>query len=478
MENIVLNEKQQYIYEKMMEGHNIFLTGEAGTGKSTVLNEFIKHNQNKKIVICAPSGIAAINIGGVTMHRAFQIPLSPCPKNKKGIPKIIKEADIIIIDEISMCRLDVFDFVAEIIFKEISRREKEDGYAILQTIVVGDFFQLPPVLMPEHKKILDTYYECDVKNAFAFQSKYWEKFYFKAVQLTEVMRQNDIDFINALNKIRYGVTEALDYFSSNASKEEIKEGIIVCSKNQLAKDINEQKLKELTSPSKKYFSKIKGEVKESDKPTDDLIELKVGARIMMLTNHKEGLWLNGSLGTVEKLNDKSIEVILDNGNKAHVEMHSFQIEKYVIMESVNENGDPITKLEKEIIGIFKQFPIKLAYAITIHKSQGQTYDAVNLHPLSWSPGQLYVALSRAKSIDKLHLLSYLSPKFLISAPEVIEFYQNTINDFNVIQIKKPNEIIEKKKKSKKKIEMKSIKVPVDLIPEIKKFIKEYVEKIE
>lgn len=415
-----LTEDQKKAYEYMKSGENVFVTGEAGTGKSFVIDKFIEEMeaQGKNVLVCAPTGIAAINVGGATIHRCFQASLEPQINIRiKSAPQVVQDADIIIIDEISMCRVDLFDYVVRVIAKaeEASLQRK-------QLIVVGDFFQLPPVTTPEDREVLEKVYP-NYSKGFAFESDNWNDFHFQVVALKKIKRQNDSMFIKELNKVRIGDPSSIPYFNDHASKEKKEKGIILCARNDVAKRINEDELDQIERRATIYKAVSIGDVKPSDKPTEEKLRLKVGARVIILINDTEyGQYQNGSLGEVVSLEKEVIQVKIDKTQKViSFIQHEWDIENYTVEEQ-RENGETYKKVKKEKVGSFKQFPLKLAYAITIHKSQGQTYDQVNLIPYSFSCGQLYVALSRVKSIEGLCLLQRMTKEYLICDSKVKEFY--------------------------------------------------------
>lgn len=407
------NSEQKDTFDTLLSGVNVFLSGEAGTGKSYVLNKFIEHVGGKlNVMIVAPTGIAAINVGGVTIHRAFKVPVRLLTEKPKSIPSALRDVDTIICDEISMCRIDVFEYIAHTILSLNNMRRKNNKKPA-QFIVTGDFFQLPPVIANREAELYKTYFS-NSPRGFAFNSPYWNAFGFVNKVLHDVMRQSNPKMIHSLNRIRQGYTDGLRYFITNSASDEVDGGILLCGTNKKAQEVNSEKVQALQGKSVEYYAEVDGEVKESDKATGDLLELKVGARVMTIVNDMNGLYQNGSLGTVVDLSKESIEVELDNGNDAAIERYTWNIEDYA-----QENG----KLVKKVVGTFSQFPLKLAYAITIHSSQGQTYDKMNLDPRCWDCGQLYVALSRVKSIENLFILGkYISPKYLVVSKEVKDFY--------------------------------------------------------
>jgi len=410
---------QFYGYNVMLSGSNVFLTGDAGTGKSYLLNRFIRHclDNNKNIAVTAPTGIAALNINGATLHRTFKLGLNPLvtPISEIKVPGILMKIDTIIIDEISMCRIDLFEHVMKAIGKA-NKQRKINGKPVIQIVVCGDFFQLPPVITERDKAVLNEYYGCDIGKGYAFQSSLWNKVGFVNIVLNEVVRQHDKKFANILNGARIGIKSSIGKIRELSAKEKIENAIILTYKNKEVDDINNSELRKIKAGLRSYEADIDGEVKESDKPTLDILNLKVSARVMTLINDGGGKYKNGSLGTISGLTDDYIYIAMDStGEEVKISKYTWNIIKYSFEGK---------KLKGDVIGTFTQFPVKLAYAITIHKSQGQTYDAVNLNPYAWECGQLYVALSRVKSIENLHLLNFLSENYLITSRLVQDFYRN------------------------------------------------------
>lgn len=433
--------KQSEAFSLMMAGENVFLSGEAGTGKSYVINEFLKEKKEKNILVTAPTGIAAINVNGITLHRAFKAPTEVLIGSSKAIPKAVAEADVIIIDEISMCRIDLFDYVAKIILNAQKKRRRK-----IQVIVVGDFFQLPPVILPKEKEILDSYYGFDVGEGFAFLGTEWKNMNFKTILLNEVVRQKDKKFVTYLNKARIGDKSCIDFLNKNHHLKEINDSIILSSTNREVAKINEKKLKNLKGKEFSFYSEEQGEVKASDRPTEKVLRLKVGARVILLVNDKDMRYQNGSLATIKKIDIKNESItVLVNGNAIEIDKYKWSIEDSFIEEA--EDGRK--RLVKKEIGYFKQFPVRLAYAITIHKSQGQTYEKVNIDPYCWASGQLYVALSRAKSLKNMHLITPIKEEYLVVSKNVIGFYNGLFDENLKSKKKNRNDAIVTEKKDDK-----------------------------
>ncbi|CAM4257978.1 AAA family ATPase [Erysipelothrix inopinata] len=415
-----LTNSQQIAFNEMMEKNNVFITGEAGTGKSFLINKFVEECEaiNRKVLLVAPTGIAALNIGGSTIHSQFNVPHHPLVGSEKmKINNSLKKADVVVIDEISMCRIDLFEFVIKMIFEA----EAQSGIR-KQIITVGDFFQLSPITTRENKGILKDHYPNFV-NGYAFESDIWTTLNFQTVYLKEIMRQDDSEFINKLNSARIGNKECIPYFNNLVGKPD-NEGIFLFGTNNDVNKVNQKKLDELPGKSKIYKAEIEGDITEANVLAVKVLELKVGARIMMLVNDIQGFkYKNGSLGVVKKLEKNQILVTIDGDDDViSIDVHEFNNSIYEYVEKENEYGELEGKMETNIIGTFTQFPLKLAYAITVHKSQGQTFDKINLSPDFFNPGQMYVALSRVKSVDGLTLIKSISPSNMKHDPRVSDFY--------------------------------------------------------
>ena len=413
-----LNKEQTKAFEIMASGKNVFLTGNAGTGKSFLIKAFITYCQSigKNIMVTAPTGIAALNIDGSTIHRAFKVPLDPIgPRTHiSKITEAVKNADIIIIDEISMVRFDVFSYIIRAIEKacKITKTSK-------QLIVVGDFFQLSPVLTDYQRNILARLWPIDIQEGFAFEAPEWSKMNFKNIVLTQAVRQTEPAFIKSLNSIRRGGTPALADLRKLCALNPSNDAIYVCSTNSEATAFNTNSLAKLNTKERYFEADIIGKVSDNDKAVDDSVCLKIGARVMTLVNNTEGYYKNGSMGYVTDFVDDGVVVQIDDGIKILIQPYTWEIVEYDV-----QNG----RLVKNIIGSYTQIPLKLAYAITIHKSQGQTFSKVNLNPYCFCAGQLYVALSRVTTSKGLYIKQrYVNPKWLMTSHTVIDFYNSIEN---------------------------------------------------
>ncbi len=398
-------EIQKYLFDS---DKNIFLTGQAGTGKSTLLKKYIETHKNT--IVCAPTGVAAVNVGGDTMHKVFSIPVPAYGANiSKVTPSKIKElimADCVIIDEISMARNDVFSFAMRV----LKKAEKLKGKKI-RVILCGDFSQLPPVVRKEDIKYLKKF-GYDI-SGFAFTTKEWKALNLKTIELIDIKRQSDKTFIEELNKVRIGDLSCIPYFNSFLTDKTPKDAICVCGTNAEADRLNKEYLDSIEGAPIAYQAEKSGRTANSN--IDEIILLKKGAKVFFTINdvvNEE--YRNGTFGIVKDLNEKCVTVDID-GKEVIVFPHKNSIYSYKV-----ENG----MLNKKEIGSVSQIPLKLAKAITIHKSQGKTFDNVLLSPQIFAPGQLYVALSRVRNPENFYLSTPIVEEYIKLDPIVQKFYDN------------------------------------------------------
>lgn len=408
-----LNREQEKAFKEIVKPGNVFITGNAGTGKSFLLNKVITYYEKTglNVVITAPTGIAALNVGGTTIHRAFHAPVHPIgPKEYIKTPEAIVKADVIIIDEISMVRFDLMEYISASIeqAQKISKKAKK-------LIVVGDFYQLAPVMNSMHKDTLENLWQKKVYEGYAFESTAWKKMNFKNIVLTTTVRQKDGSFVAALNSLREGNIEKFGWLKENSCEKWQDDAIYLCGTNKEVDMVNHNKLIMLNTPEIIFQAQITGKVNDGDKMTDEYLHLKVGAKIMTLVNDKQNRYKNGSIGTITQIREDSIVVEIDGVKNITIEPYAWTITEYSV-----EGG----KLQQNIIGIYEQLPVKLAYAITIHKSQGKTFEKLNINPKCFANGQLYVALSRGTDIKKIHLKDKINRYWLKTSSEVLNFYMS------------------------------------------------------
>ena len=407
-----LTTEQQKAKDLILNGANVFLSGDAGTGKSYILKQVINTLPTNTTVVCAPTGVAAVNIHGITIHRLLE--LNPDKDiinlHPEHVPKKMEKIKTVIVDEISMCRSDLFIWLSETL-KLAENKYKHP----IQLVVVGDFYQLPPVLAT----LAEKEYFANGK-VYAFKTAEWKSWHFKPVVLHQVIRQTNNEFSKALTSIREGNTKYIHYLNSKSAKNPINKAITVVSTNKEANTINLKKVNSLQGNWKIYNSQVSGKINDQDKPTPDRIKLKVGALVVFTANASDNTYTNGTLATVTQLNTDYIKVKIENSSEEiTVFPFNWTIYDYRLVKEDNRR-----KLKKVQIGEYQQLPVKLGYAITIHKSQGQTYPAANIAPAGWLSGLLYVALSRVKDINQLHLLHKIEPNMVNADPTVIEFYKH------------------------------------------------------
>jgi hypothetical protein len=413
-----LNEEQRMVLERLASGENIFITGNAGTGKSYLVKAFDKYctDENIALMKTAPTGIASIEIGGATLHSQFGFKVGLDFEKPTKAPDCLHKIDCLLVDEISMVRIDIFDKLMEIIELANEKRKKE-----IQLVFVGDFYQLAPVITSDEKPFLNEHYGFDIKDGYCFQSPYWKKNNIHLCNLTTVMRQENAEFCNALDKCKTGDSSCLQYIREHSAKAEIPNAIWVCGRNKTVNTRNEEELSRLSGRLYVSEAEYEGSATKSDRLCDETLQFKIGARVVMLINDTEQyLYQNGSLGTITNVQRDVIFVQIDGGELVEVRRATIPKYEYIVSKS--------KKLDRAKTGAARQYPIRLGYAVTVHKSQGQTYQKVNLEPEIFSNGQLYVALSRCKTIENVFIHGYISKRMVMASNEVNRFYNNYEED--------------------------------------------------
>ena len=419
---IQLNTEQIAAFKRIeTTNHNFFITGKAGTGKSVLLQYFMA-NSSKKVAVVAPTGIAAITIGGQTIHSFFG--LKPCLQNtlnkqeinlNAATKKILSNIETLVIDEISMVRCDIMDMMDAKIRKAKNRPDVPFGGC--QIVAFGDLYQLAPVMEKNDtvRKFLSDVYGSE----FFFAAPGVKQNPFRIIELKTVHRQKDMDFINILNGIRVGKNDSSILNKINArniTPPPNARYITLTAKRSAADKVNIAKLNMLSTQEHTYYGNVNGGFKADETPTDISLRLKVGAQVMMINNDNQKRWSNGTLGVVSALASDKIQVDI-KGIKYWIEPETWHKYHYKYFDA-----PPV--IRKTVIGTFEQFPIKLAYAITIHKSQGRTFDSVMLDYSAghaFSAGQTYVALSRCKSLNGLYLQEKLVPSDIKVQKEIVDF---------------------------------------------------------
>lgn len=439
----MLNKEQQLVDQCIELGMNIFVTGGAGVGKTYTVNKCIEklRKNGKNVMVCAPTGIAALLVHGVTLHRQFKAPLGVIKYKEYNYIRNdeLCNTDTLVIEEISMCRMDLFDFVMRQV-ADANAVRRSLGMRNIQIVVVGDFFQLPPVIKDSESKVLNAYYGKDVGAAFAFNSNYWNLCEFKVIELYTIMRQKDRTFSERLNRIRIGDRQEIENIYNSSSRNRVDSAITICGTNSEVKEHNIRELQKLRGTEVRYNAIISGDVYETDTNCDFELVLKVGARVMTLINTDE--YTNGLIGTVVELLDNEIVVKMDSGIVTRVERYRWDIFRYeIINRSENDFDDTKLDIVEVNVGFIEQFPVKLSYAISIHKSQGQTFENVNIRPYCWDCGQLYVAMSRVKDIRNMYFEYKPELRYLAVSLNVIRMYNESkrfngdLSEYNVDRAK-------------------------------------------
>ena len=406
---------------------HIFITGKAGAGKSTLLH-YAYQNSSKNMVIVAPTGVAALNVHGQTIHRFFAFPINVTPEkiaNYEVTPRakrIYKQLQTLVIDEVSMLRADIFDCIDT--FLRLYGPNKDKAFGGVQLVLVGDLYQLPPVISNQEAP----YYANRYASPYFFSAEAFRHISLEVIELNKIYRQKDADFIELLSRIRNNSATPHDLKTLNQRIEAADETqnfcITLTTTNQMAESLNRQRLEALSGRAYKSQAVIDGNFQSEYFPTAEVLELKEGAQIMFLNNDRKGRWVNGSLGKIEgiKFTEDKVRYLQvrlhDNAKLVEVFPYSWEIYRYTLAGK---------EIITDVAGSFTQFPLRLAWAVTIHKSQGQTFDnvCIDIGRGTFAAGQLYVALSRCTSLHGLHLRAPLSARNIMCDERICEF----INDY-------------------------------------------------
>jgi len=404
---------------------NILITGRAGTGKSTLLKYF-RENTRKKAVILAPTGVAAVNVEGQTIHSFFHFKPSVTPssikrkkKTDRDKPTVYKKLTTIVIDEISMVRADLLDCIDK--FLRFNGPDEKLPFGGVQMIFIGDLYQLPPVVTSAEREIFKSHYA----TPYFFSAKVFESLNIEFIELEKVYRQKDDEFVRLLNAIRNRTVtdDDLEQFNKRCRPDfEAPEGtfyLSLTSTNDLADTINEKRLAELPGKVWKTSGIVEGDFGKEYLPTAVDLKLKKGAQIMLLNNDSFGQWINGTIGRIRKFeqNDEGEDLIvadLDNGDTARISPYTWKIYRFFLEKN---------ELRSEEVGSFRQYPVRLAFAVTIHKSQGKTFEnvVIDIGRGTFAHGQMYVALSRCTTLDGIILKQPLKRNHILMDWQVVKF---------------------------------------------------------
>lgn len=419
---LILNDDFRSALDLLEHGStNLFITGRAGTGKSTLLHLF-KKTTRKKVVVLAPTGVAALNVGGQTIHSFFGFPpklFSSADLKLKKRSQIFRAVEVIVIDEISMVRADLLDHIDYVLR---IYRTNDMPFGGVQMVFVGDLFQLPPVVSTPYER---HYFQSTYESPYFFSAKAFDKgFELETFELRKIYRQEERRFINILEAIRSGDVDKdllMDLNENAIARDKVPsdEFITLTTRNIVAKRINAARLEALNVPGNIFQAKVDGHFNPSLFPTDALLHLKVGARVMFLKNDPGKKFVNGSIGTVHNIDGEELKVKLDNNGQEHiitVEKQEWEIIRY----EAGSSGNIVSK----VIGSFIQMPVKLAWAITVHKSQGKTFDKVliDLQGGAFEHGQTYVALSRCRTMEGILLRHPVKYRDVLIDERVVDYY--------------------------------------------------------
>jgi energy-coupling factor transporter ATP-binding protein EcfA2 len=400
------------------QGQSVFLTGKAGTGKSTLLH-YLRETTTKTTVVLAPTGVAALNVGGQTIHSFFRFPptiIDPHSIRRRKNPKLFQKLQTLIIDEVSMVRADVMDGIDTAL--RVQRDNMTTPFGGVQVVLCGDLFQLPPIVRDGEMK---TFFDEQYGGPYFFLAKVFAELRPYSFELTTIYRQRDETFIRVLNKIRQHDVDAELFALLNARVQRVGDRqpdssfITLTATNEAALRKNQECLERINAARYAYPAAVTGLFDSAAFPTEAVLELKQGAQVMLIKNDPEKRWVNGTLGRISALSDKKISVNIA-GTSYDVTPETWQNIQYRYNRETN-------RIEEEIVGTFTQYPLRLAWAITIHKSQGQTFDKVliDLGRGAFAHGQTYVALSRCTSLEGIVFSRPVTPRDILFDERVYGF---------------------------------------------------------
>lgn len=421
MSEFTLSPEQAAVFDNIETTRdNIFVTGRAGTGKSTLLNH-LSWNTSKQVVICAPTGVAALNVGGQTIHSLFLLPIGVIADREidqsAALRKLLNTIDTLVIDEVSMVNADLLDAVDRSLRQ--ARQRPLEAFGGVQLVLFGDPYQLAPVPGDEDER---AYFDDQYRSMWFFDAKVWQETDLRIFELSTIHRQHEQEFKYMLNAVRHGrvTAEIAEQLNTTGARTPPTDGTItLATTNATVNRINASELARLPGRVLTAKAEITGEFGGRAYPADESLELKVGAQVMFLRNDSDQRWVNGSVGTVTKI---SSTVFVEVDGEEH-EVQPAVWEKYKYSYSAATK-----QLKRDIVAEFTQFPLRLAWAVTIHKSQGKTYERaiVDLGQRSFAPGQTYVALSRISSLDGLYLSRPLRPSDIIVDENVRRFMSQAV----------------------------------------------------
>jgi ATP-dependent exoDNAse (exonuclease V) alpha subunit len=411
---------------------HVFLTGRAGTGKSTLLQHF-RSTTRKRIAVLAPTGVAAVNVQGQTIHAFFGFGPGITPEKAKrratAKKQLYRHLQTIVIDEISMVRADLLDCIDQ--FLRLNGPRAGEPFGGIQMLFIGDLYQLPPVVQAEEAPVFTTYYTSPYFfDANALRQRPWD-----VVHLQKVYRQQEADFVTLLDAVRTGTLAQAQLATLNARYRDDLSGldpdqyVTLVTTNAMAERLNAYHLGRIRHRAYTFTGTVNGTFNRPQLPTDATLTLKANARIMMLNNDPRGKWVNGTLGRVDKIDARegntAIFVALDNGYRGKISPYTWEAIRYAFNERAQ-------RIESEVAGSFTQYPLRLAWATTIHKAQGKTFDhvVIDFGRGTFAPGQAYVALSRCRRLEGLVLRTPLKLQHLVTDERVQAFFARTTTPHN------------------------------------------------